>query len=995
MGWRSTLIVFAVLTPRLAGELLPIRSYTTADGLASDRIYSITPDSRGFVWICTPEGLSRFDGTHFVSYGPDEGLPHRAAYSVTETRSGDHWIATPRGLTRVNPSGPAAWFVTYKPSTENFIGAVIETRSGAMLAATESGLIEWTDPLHFRRREIPALKARISDIAEDAAGNLWIGTTAGIAVVRGNEIIRSFTLNDGLPGDWVEMFLPDSKGRMWVALRGGLAQFSLQANAGWRLENTYTVASGLVDNVVSALKEASDGTLWVGTSQGISRLRRQGDARPTIENLTRAQGLSDRAITALAEDQAGNIWAGTESAGVMRIGRVGFTTYREQDGLRSDRVWALATGGAGELIAVTIPAGQKTRSVDLFDGVRFRNLAPGTFADHPTWGWNQVLLQSRAGEWWAATSQGICRYPAVKAAELNGARPRACYGGAITTFRIFEDSKGGVWASAQSGHGDRLMRWNPASDTVEEFQQMPMQLASAFAEDRQGNVWIGMFTGGLYRYDGREFQRFAPVDGIPGGAILALLSGSSGLWIGSNGGGLGRIEDTSMAHPKVQIYDSARGMASNIVQCLVEDRAGRIYAGTGKGVDRLDPLSGHIRHFSRADGLARGELHGAVRDRSGALWFATTQGVSRLVPVADPPEVKPRILITDLRIGGKPYRVSQLGETRIGPIEMQPSQNQLQADFAGIDYEPGHTVRYSYRLEGADEKWSAPRYQGNVNFAALEAGSYRFLVKAVASEGAESAPAEIDFVVLPPVWKRWWFLALAVALAAGLVLAAHRYRMSQMLSLERMRTAIATDLHDDIGASLSQIAILSEVARVRGNGQGSDAPLERVAMLARELVDSMGDIVWSIRSEPRGMDSLVRRMREFALDVLASQGIDFELRAPAAGDSMKLSLQTRRQLFLMFKECIHNAARHSVCTAVTAELAAGDRDVVLTVEDNGVGLPANGKAPASHGGTGIQGMHNRAKELGGQVRLTSSPGHGCRVEIRLPVRRGVLSRAIS
>ena len=157
--------------------------------------------------------------------------------------------------------------------------------------------------------------------------------------------------------------------------------------------------------------------------------------------------------------------------------------------------------------------------------------------------------------------------------------------------------------------------------------------------------------------------------------------------------------------------------------------------------------------------------------------------------------------------------------------------------------------------------------------------------------------------------------------------------MTQMVSLERMRTAIATDLHDDIGASLSQIAILSEVARVGGNGR--DGQASRWNGLPPWPANWW--IPWATSSgpsapEPHGMDSLIRRMREFALDVLASQGIEFELRTPQTGEDVQLSLQARRQLFLMFKECIHNAARHSRCTAVMAELKVADREVVLTVE---------------------------------------------------------------
>jgi len=225
-------------------------------------------------------------------------------------------------------------------------------------------------------------------------------------------------------------------------------------------------------------------------------------------------------------------------------------------------------------------------------------------------------------------------------------------------------------------------------------------------------------------------------------------------------------------------------------------------------------------------------------------------------------------------------------------------------------------------------------------------------------------------------------------------MAAHRYRMTQMVNLERIRTTIATDLHDDIGASLSRIAVLSEVARagVNGDNPRTQESLERVAVLARELVDSLSDVVWSIRAVPDGLDSLVSRMREFALDLLAGQGIDFELRAPQAGQKVQdLDLQARRHLLLMFKECIHNISRHSGCTAVRAELQVLDREILLTVEDNGKGLTTREAPPAGSGGNGIPGMRRRAEMLGGSVQFVSQPGEGCKVFMRLPLHRSVFA----
>jgi ligand-binding sensor domain-containing protein/signal transduction histidine kinase len=988
-------IVVTALSALVRAEILPIKAYTTADGLASDRISGIVADSRGFLWFSTPEGLSRFDGHRFVNYGAADGLPDRTVNAICEGRSGDRWIATSRGLGRIAADNRAAHITPVRlDDGDGSVVALAASRSREIWVATSTRVYEGIDSERFRRLDfaLPP-RVRFTAIAEDAGGRLWVGTNDGLVVLDGDRKVRTLTEIDGLPGRWVEMLLLDSKGDIWAALRGGLAEFRAGAHAPIALERAYSTT--LVGSNVTAVSEASDGTIWVGTSRGISRLRWDHGDEPAVENVIREQGLSDRWITALAEDQAGNMWVGTESAGVMRIDRFGFVTYHEQDGLSSDRVWSVLEDRADQLLAVTIPqVRQGLESFDILGAGRFRRVAPRQVADNPPWGWNQILLQARNGEWWASTSLGVCRFDAVPAADLDRRPPRSCYARDVHAFSLFEDSQGRIWSSGQSVSGDRLMRWDAATDAFYQFPypriaaettpQLAADLVTAFAEDRHDNIWMALYQGGLYRYDGRQFQKFDVRDGVPRGSILALLATESGLWIGSEHGGLGRIVNTDTAHPSVEVYNQPRGMSSDTIECLVEDRAGRIYAGTGQGVDRLDPATGHIRHFSTADGLGHGAFHGAARDASGALWFATTQGLSRLIPADDPSSVAPRMFITDLRVGGESYPVSPLGETRMTLPDLAPSRNQLQVGFVGLDYEPGSVVRYVYKLAGADARWSRPGDQQPVSYAALKPGTYQFLVKAITADGAESpAPAEVDFTVLAPVWRRWWFVSLMASAAAALVFAAHRYRVAHIVSLERMRTAIATDLHDDVGASLSQIAILSEVARLKGQGGEASESLERVAALARGLVDSMDDIVWAIRPQPDRWDSLVPHMREFALDVLGSQRIAFRLATPSTGGP-SMSLRTRRQLFLMFKECIHNCARHARCTAVVAELATAGRDVTLTVEDNGIGSDDVDEPTRRGGGTGVSGMRRRAESLGGRMQITAAPGRGWRVEIHLP-----------
>jgi len=439
-------------------------------------------------------------------------------------------------------------------------------------------------------------------------------------------------------------------------------------------------------------------------------------------------------------------------------------------------------------------------------------------------------------------------------------------------------------------------------------------LVSAFAEDRNGSVWMGFWRAGLLRYDGRQFTRFKPGDGVPGGAIMALLVDHSGrLWIGSDGGGLGFLESPGRAPLRVRTYDTTSGLSSNTIVCVVEDDMGRIYAGTWKGVDRLDPKTGRTKHFSFADGLARGSFRSAFRDSSGNLWFATTQGLSRLTPVADRPPAIPTVLITDLKIFGKAYPVSPAGETIIRPPKLDPSRNQLQVEFVGFNDEPEENLRYTYKLDGAGSGWKEPPdREHEANYPGLEPGRYRFLVKAVNSEDREStAPAEIDFVVLPPFWRRWWFEALALASLAGLFLAAHRYRVAQAVQIERMRTRIASDLHDDVGASLSRVAILTEVVKRQIGPANGDAGrmLTEIAETSRELVDGMSGIVWSIDPRHGDLQSVAFRIREFGSAVLETQNIRWDFQVPVKCQSVKLTADQRRHIFLIFKEAIHTMSR--------------------------------------------------------------------------------------
>jgi signal transduction histidine kinase len=382
-----------------------------------------------------------------------------------------------------------------------------------------------------------------------------------------------------------------------------------------------------------------------------------------------------------------------------------------------------------------------------------------------------------------------------------------------------------------------------------------------------------------------------------------------------------------------------------------------------------------------------GEIATAVCDRDGSIWIGTSGGLSRLQPENTETSEAPPILIKGLSIAGVSQHVSAIGETAIALADLSPNQNQLQIDFVGLSFLPGNVLNYQYRLEGAGD-WSVPSAQRTINFANLAAGHYRFLVRAVNSEGIVSPqPAVISFVILPPVWQRWWFIMVVAAIAAIATYALYRYRISRLLELEQVRTRIASDLHDDIGAGLSRLAILSEVARHEAGATTVAERLGEIAQGSRQLVDSMSDIVWVINPKRDQLRDLVQRMRRFASDLFTASGMEFTFHAPDELD-VKVGADVRRQLFLIFKEAVNNVARHSACTNANIDLAIQAGVFTFTIKDNGRGFdPARMSE-----GNGLDNMRERARLLKGELLIDSHPGAGTTITLKAPLKTNVEER---
>ena len=965
----------AVLTEVAGAASLPIRLYTTADGLPHNWITSIRRDKTGYLWFGTREGLARFDGYSFTTYGRAEGLGSSDVTDLLVTRNGDIWVGTAGGLFRFEPKGPRRfipWPLSKEANAER-IGSLAEDRAGMIWIGALSGLYRIDPRVSALRAAERIESSAVHALVVDRADNLWIGGVGALRVRSPDGRIATAAV-DG----WSGGLLAASDGSVWVGGKDSLVRL-----VSGKPERRLGPAEGLRKRA-SRLFETSDGRIWIDSAAGMSQLEPGGSV---IQPFGRTGKTVVEDVQTFGEDRDGNLWIGS-TVGAMKVVRRALTSYDQGDGLNDLRIASIFENHDGDVHVITSGAtfnGGKP-FLHLWDGERFHSSpieAQGGF----TTGWNQISFFDRARAWWFGTVRGgFCRAQGP------------CYGsGAVG--RLFEDSHGDVWASSETGETG-LIRLNRSTGELKSFTvadgvprlvpETGFRSATAFREDGSGALWIGG-TGWIARYRGGRFDVYDDRERFRNLYVVDFhLDRRGRMWIAGNLSGLLRVDDPRAERPEFRSYGSRDGLSGDRVLCVTEDDFGRIYVCTGRGVDRLDPDAAgdgavRVRHYTAADGLPPGTVQEAFRDRRGRLWFGTINGLSSLQPEPDPERAPPPIFISSLKVQGVRQPLSELGEVEVVGPTLPSDRNQIEIGFVGLGFTAGELLRYRFHLGGgAASEWGEPSGQRVVDFASLAPGQYRFEVQAIDSAGRSSdPPARVRFTVLAPIWQRWWFLSGA---GLALVLAIHgaaQYRLRQALAVERVRIRLATDLHDDVGASLSQIAILSEVVRHRIPEEGE--AMERIAQIAREVTDSMSDIVWAISPRHDRLVDLTRRMREFAEEMLVSRDLVLDFQT-AVLPGLRVGAQVRREVYLIFKECIHNAVRHSGCSRVTVRAGVEqDGALAISVADDGRGFQVTGSGGEGQG-NGMRNMAERAKSLGGECEVESRPGEGTCIRVRIPAR---------
>ena len=987
----------------LYAERLPIKTYTVADGLLRDSVSKIKQDSRGFLWFCTDEGVSRFDGYAFTNFTIDDGLPDRHANDFLETKSGDIYVATGGGLAKLNPRGLRGAaenplftvLLPENPQAKSF-QVLFEDENGTIWAGTSGGLYKLNQTGELEAVDLGNETFSVTAIIKDRLGALWIGTEgSGLWRLSPSGEIRRLTTDSGLTGNSIIALFEDRDGQIWVGMRltengkgGGLSIIAPEADEnGLFAVRRFAVKDGLPGSWVTSFSQTTDGQMWVATNGGLC-LWQGGGAQSVCRTYTAKNDLCDRDVWTIVEDKDGNLWTGS-SCGLKKLARYGFTTYTTADGLTGNFVNSIFENQNRELyVSISV---NNSRWVHHFDGEKFTAVKPNLPPEikYFGWGWKQTVWQTSAGAWLIPTGEGLFEFPATNDfKDLAQTAPRKISpetkGKEI--FRTYEDSRGDIWI-ATTGEANELWRWERGADEWHDLTAeagfSKGRIGTSFVEDAAGNLWIG--TGesdaALIRCRDGNFKIFTQADGAPAGWTRDLYVDRKGrLWIANTADGLLRVDDPNSETLQFHRYTTADGMSSVSASCVTEDEFGRIYVGTGRGINRITPETGQIENFTTADGLPNSNVEVAYRDKNNQLWFMTGDGLARYTPEPKRARQPPNILITSLRVGGVSQAVSNLGETEVPALDLDSDQRQITVDFLGLGATLGEKLRYEYRLNDSD--WTATD-ERSLNFANLPNGENHFEVRALTADRIYSKnPAGISFRIAAPVYQRWWFIVSVFALFGLAGYGVYRYRLNKLLEVERTRTRIASDLHDDIGTNLSKISLLSEIVNLQLADQNTDSNrlLNSIAEISRESVGSMSDIVWAINPKRDSVLELVRRMRLHVEELFLEKDVRVIFNAPDDGEQIKLSMNIRRELFLIFKEAVSNAARHSDCTRIEIDFRLENGKIFLCVADDGNGFDALQKTD----GNGLGNMCSRAEKNGGNCSIESNAENGTTIKIRFP-----------
>ena len=979
------------------------------DGLSQLTVNKIYQDSQGYLWFGTQDGLNRYDAYDFLHFKTDPGnsnsLSHSWIWDIFEDSKKNLWVGTWSGLNKISPDrskikqyfpdpddpgsirgdrpvsaleAPSGnlWIGTwggglnlYHPENDSFscysstlnadenlpgdyIREIFLDKNETLWIGTWAGL--WKAKINSPEKPvfspvnldstIDIRNVRITSISQDFEKNIWIGTI-GLGVFQldkeGN-ILNSYDVSSGLVSDNITDIYPDSKGQMWIgSANSGISVYNPKTSKFKTIIHDPENPESLSENNIGSIYRDKSGLMWVG-SRGLSIYKDFQLQFNQNEGFNTENKYTDQIsnISSIAQDNYGNLWLGTTGHGVFKLGN---DNHEHAEWINS------------QLSAL-------------------QNLNVSSITTDP-----------RNNIWIGTRGNGYVRLSPEKKEFLNviyhPTRPES-YGINFINGLVYTEPSSIYFATYDRG----LIQYDIIKKTYQKFAFIEGDTASFPAnyllrifKDSQSKLWICSWGAGIICFDpsNQSWETFSYKtgdpeslsDNIPHCVCETNKNGNRKIWIGTRKG-LSCLELNDNPDKKFINYYPSDGLPGSIVNSIIEDKNGLLWISTNSGICSFDPDSLKFRNFDENDGLQGKEFNAGagLKLKDGRIVFGGVNGIN----IFYPDSIKERKYLPDITINSfKVFDTEIPLDPGLQKIELGYRENFFSMEFSALDYSKPLKNKYRYKLDGVDRDWVNAEKRRYASYTDISPGDYTFRVMGTNSDGLWSDKiASLEIKINPPYWQRWWFRILIGLIILSLIYLFFNYRINKIKEIERLRVRIASDLHDDIGSSLTHITIHSQLIRENPDPSKLKSSVDKIGELSREIISTMSDIVWSIDARNDNLNNMLDRMRDYAYNSLQEKDISVDFHQKGVDKNKNMDILYRQNIFSIFKEVINNILKHSGASAVKIRLINSEKTFTMSIADNGKGFD---NTQISRG-NGLRNMKMRARRIGGSIEITSTKG---------------------
>lgn len=989
---------------------LPLRSLANeisfsriTDGISSNFVNCITQTADGFIWVGTKNGLQRYDGVRFRHVGSSlrggslPPLPVDQLFVPTGTKQLLVRMGHRIGLMDTQTYRFQETMIDgYTAGFQNYQIRIIQQDDQLFL------ILHGIDILTFNRiKNRFERNRRIINfpggwnptwLQFDASGRIWISGKAGLGYFD-RQKQQFVTARSGVPFfsspfRHIHRFFIDARNRFFIYEK------ERHSNGILSLADPFTGQRKHIRAMPNPQSNYHDfygftehaGMIW-GYGVDVFNLFEESDGHfaTFFSPDNPDHGIRVTTVSQLFKDHDGHIWVATDNGlysmsiiqdhirNILTGRTFGTAAMTDIAALADNRI--LASSWGGRLAVYAYDKDLKITEDQKMMALLYRQAPKGDRQFNKVWA---IAQAPNTGDIWAGCQAGRLIRFSPHAGKSEFMAPPIFGGQSVRSIAVASD--GCVWFGTDDG---RIIR--RSGDRFELLAHLESTI-SCIHPGNNGNMWIGTLGSGVFEHDmstGKIRRNYtSDQHGLTSSRIRDIETvGRSILAIAGNSG----LDLLDLSTGKITNRNVQNGLPQNVVTALVSDAQGMLWMSTTAGICRYDFRSDAFRSFDKRSGLVNTSsvanlLNRGVRLGDRLLAFCG----DRNIVVFDPSKVNEPALpkdvhITDFKLFDTYLSVDSL--MRNGGVRLEHAQNFFTIAYSSFSYDEQEHLRYYYRLMGSDSTWIRSERQLSTTFASLSPGDYTFMIRSQNQDGKFSKITSLPITIKPAFYQTWWFMALCMMAVVGGVFLFHRYRLRRLLEVHRLREKVARDLHDDVGSTLTSIGILSEVAQ-QGLTEEQSAVrsyLTRIGGNSAQMMQAMDDIVWSIKPDNDQLHKIVSRMREHTAQVLEPLHIAYTFRDDDHQRTVKLTMEQRRNIFLIFKEALNNAVKYASATSITITVQTGGGYVQLIIADDGKGFDT------AHlpNGNGLRNMQQRSRDLGGQLSISSIPGSGTTITMQM------------